>query len=169
MIKSVGLFWSKDDIFWGAGRQPGKLLGVPATNITATPIDFREQIGIYALYSGYQLLYVGQAGKGFAKLFNRLKNHRKGNLADRWDRFSWYGLRKVLGKGRLSAETEAAHPEIGTVLNHMEAILIHAAEPPLNRQGGKFGEDVILYRQKRDERLGPTVDEMVKELWEDSQ
>jgi len=169
MIKCVGLFWSIGDIFWGAGNKPGKLLGVPDNNTTSTPIDFREQIGIYALYSGYQLLYVGQAGRGRAKLFDRLKNHRKGDLADRWDRFSWYGLRRVLSNGSLSAETEAAHPDIDTVLNHMEAILIHTAEPPLNRQGGRFGDDVTWYRQKRDERLGPAVDEMVKELWKDSQ
>lgn len=169
MIKSVGLFWKASDIFWGRGNQPGKLLGVPQNNLTMEPIDFREQTGVYALYSGYQLLYVGQAGSGHAKLFDRLKKHRTGDLAERWDRFSWYGLRRVLTNGSLSAEAEAAHPDITTVLNHMEAILIHTAEPPLNRQGGRFGDDVIWYKQVRDERLGPPMDEVIKMIWKDSQ
>ena len=38
----------------------------------------------------------------------------------------------------------AARPFIksGDILNHIEAILISAAEPPHNRQGGRFGEAV---------------------------
>ncbi|TWW11761.1 hypothetical protein E3A20_04220 [Planctomyces bekefii] len=46
------------------------------------------------------------------------------------------------------------------------AILIHAIEPPLNRQGGRFGESVTRFLQVRDERLGKSVEDMVKEVYE---
>jgi len=167
MIKSIGLFWRRDQVYWGAGSKAGALLGVPSNSKTGIPVDFRDQIGIYVLYSDYNPVYVGQAGSGHAKLLSRLKHHRKDDLAERWDRFSWFGLRSALVKGRLSAETEKAHPRIGTVLNHVEAILIHSMEPPMNRQSGRFGENVTRYLQVRDERLGPTQEEMVRRLWED--
>ena len=166
MIKSIGLFWRRDQVYWGAGSQAGALLGVPALGRSGNPIDFRTQIGIYVLYSDYEPVYVGQAGSGHAKLFARLKHHRKDDLAERWNRFSWFGLRSVLSNGNLSAETQAAHAEINTVLDHVEAILIHAMEPPMNRQSGRFGQNVVRYLQRRDERLGPTQDEMMREIWE---
>jgi len=52
------------------------------------------------------------------------------------------------------------------VLNHIEAILIHSAEPKLNRQGGRFGESVERYLQKRDPRLGPSEQDMLREIRE---
>ena len=166
MIKSIGLFWRRDQVYWGAGSQAGALLGVPASGRSGVSIDFRTQIGIYVLYSDYDPVYVGQAGSGHAKLFARLKHHRKDDLAERWNRFSWFGLRSVLSNGNLSAETQTSHAEINTVLDHVEAILIHAIEPPMNRQSGRFGQNVVRYLQVRDERLGPTQDEMMKEIWE---
>lgn len=94
IIQCYGLFWREEDVFWGAGRTRGQLLGVPARLRTATPTDFRQQVGIYVLYSGHQMIYVGQTGSGKRKLFSRLKAHRRDSLADRWDRFSWFGLRR---------------------------------------------------------------------------
>lgn len=166
LIRAVGLFWREDQIFWGAGNQAGRVLGVPTGNRTAEPIDFREQSGIYVLYSGYQLLYVGQTGQNATFLLDRLKQHRKDDLAGRWDRFSWFGLRWVKNTGELSAPTTAAHPAITDVLNHVEGILIHAAEPPLNRQGGRFGDDVERYVQVRDARLGLTDRQLLEQISE---
>lgn len=102
IIRSYGLLWSESDIHWGTGRQPGKLLGVPARAKRSKPIDFREQIGIYVLYHGHDMIYVGQAGARNARLFNRLKRHKKDHLADRWDHFSWFGLQWVKTGGALS-------------------------------------------------------------------
>ena len=48
----------------------------------------------------------------------------------------------------------------------MEALLIHTSEPPLNRQGGRFGDEVEWYEQFRDPRLGPTRERMIREIWE---
>ena len=164
MIRSLGLFWREDCVCWGAGSNPGALLGVPTSATTSDAIDFREQIGIYALYAEYQLVYVGQAGVGNQTLFTRLKQHRKDDLVGRWNRFSWFGVLKVLSSGALSNKTDALHPGLADVLNHIEAILIHAAEPPMNGQGGRFGDNVTRYQQVRDGRLGPSIQKMLTDL-----
>lgn len=64
------------------------------------------------------------------------------HLGERWQRFSWFGIDPVVGKKnkRYVEEDEPAAPDVSSVLNHLEAILIAAAEPALNRQGGKFGD-----------------------------
>ncbi len=165
IISSYGLFWQADDVWWGRGSQAGSILGVPARARSSEPIEFRYQVGIYVLYSGHDMIYVGQAGSGNAKLFGRLKRHRKDFLAGRWDRFSWFGLRRVLANGRLAAETTRAKASIPNALNHIEAVLISASEPALNKQGGRFGRGAVRYLQVRDKRLGPTKDEMLEELW----
>lgn len=166
LIQNYGLYWRADDVFWGRGSKAGSLLGVPASNITEEPTDFRQQAGVYVLYAEYDLVYVGQAGNGNQKLFDRLKQHRRDALAGRWDQFSWFGTRKVLKSNGLAKEAARAHSTHGQVLNHIEAILIQAAEPSQNRQGGRFGKKVQQFVQTRDENLGPTIEEMVHDLWE---
>lgn len=144
-------------------------MGVAAKNTTAEPVDFREQQGIYILYDdNYRMVYVGQAGANDKqRMYSRLKQHLTDNLAERWAKFSWFGLRWVKANGTLSAEVSGAHTTNKAVLNHIEAILITAAEPPHNRQGGRFGEEVKQYLQHRDhEQLGPDFVEMVRDLWE---
>ena len=121
LIRSVGLFWHADRVYWGAGSQAGKLLGVPRTNVTAEAIDFRDQRGIYVLYAGYEMVYVGQTGS--QGLLKRLKQHRHDDLFERWDRFSWFGLRWVKQNLELSSMTAAKHPKTSDTLDHIEAIL----------------------------------------------
>ncbi len=145
------------------------LLGVPATNKKSDPINFREQQGGYALYdSSFKLVYVGQAGANDKRrLFDRLKDHRKDALADRWSLFSWFGTRWVKDDGDLAAVAIGAHTTVGAVLNHIEAILISTAEPPYNRQGGKFGNGVQKYLQHRDvEELGLPTNDMILSLYQ---
>ena len=155
MIRSIGLLWRVEDVDWGAGSRAGKLLGVPAARRTAKAIDFRNQSGIYVLYNpSYEIMYIGQTGKNERFLMSRLKDHRKGNLARRWDRFSGFGFRWVKKNGELSTPTVAQHSDTAEALNIIEAILIHSAEPPLNKQGGRFGKEVERYLQKRDARTG---------------
>ena len=49
-----------------------------------TVIDFSNQIGVYVLYDRVcRPIYVGQAGQGSARLFNRLRTHRRDGLAHR--------------------------------------------------------------------------------------
>lgn len=164
LIQSIGLFWKEDYVYWGAGSNPGALYGVPMNATTSEAIDFRNQIGIYALYADYQLIYAGQAGVGKQTLFTRLKDHRKDDLSGRWNRFSWFGVHRVLKSGDLSCKKNAFHPKLNHVLNHIEAILIHTAEPSMNGQGGRFGEKVIRYKQVSDKRLGHSDHEMLCKL-----
>lgn len=162
LIRNYGLFWSAKDVFWGAGGNAGSLLGVLAENVTMEPVDFRDQRGVYVLYAGYDMVYVGQ--NNGQELLARLKQHKKDDLAERWDRFSWFGLRAVLRTGMLAGYNQAVHATSSNVLNHIEAILIHAAEPQLNRQGGRFGDNIQRYLQNRDDRLGPPEDEMLRQM-----
>lgn len=169
LVKNYGLFWRREWVFWGSGPNAGHLKGVLRSARTDDPVDFREQQGVYVLYdANFRLVYVGQSGgNDQQRLFRRLRNHRKDQLADRWSRFSWFGVRRVNNNGELRAEAAAAHPSLGEVLNHIEAILISAAEPPHNRQGGRFGHNVHQYLQYRDaENLGPDQTEMVRDLWQ---
>jgi len=85
----------------------------------------------------------GQVGAGNQKLFTRLKQHTRDSLAGRWNKFSWFGIRWVKKNNELANEADGKHSTHAEVLNHIEAILIHAAEPKQNRQGGRFGEDVV--------------------------
>lgn len=169
LVYNYGLFWRRSWMHWGRGSNPGHLKGLRVGAKTGEAVDFREQQGVYCLYDdGFRLVYVGQAGgKNDQRLFDRLKQHREDAVSERWTRFSWFGIRQVIGNGALKAEKGAAHPEIGDVLNHIEAILIAAAEPVHNRQGGRFGENVEQYLQYRDDdNLGPEVPEMIRKLWE---
>jgi hypothetical protein len=168
LIQNYGLFWRRAWIHFGAGSNAGHLKGVRTGAKKSHPIDFREQQGVYCLYDdNFRLVYVGQAGgKNDQRLFDRLKQHREDFVSERWTKFSWFGVRSVLGGGQLKAEKSTTHPEIGDVLNHIEAILIAAAEPVHNRQGGRFGDSVEQYLQWRDdENLGPETPEMIRDLW----
>ena len=167
LIYNYGLFWRRQDMFWGRQNVPGHLKGYPARSAFVL-VDFREQQGVYCLYDdNFRMVYIGQAGgNAQQRLFNRLRQHRTDALADRWTRFSWFGIRWVTQVNVLAAEARGAHTTVGAVIDHIEAILISSVEPPHNRQGGRFGDDVMQYLQWRDsDQLGPTTDEMVRELW----
>ena len=151
LIRNYGLFWKSGDVFSGVPRNPGALFGVPLTQKKAKPVDFRDQRGVYVLYAGYDLVYVGQ--NNGQELITRLIQHQKDDLAERWDRFSWFGLRAIKTGGDLAKYNQGVHAKNRSVLNHIEAILIYAAEPRLNRQGGKFGDNIKRYFQRRDNRL----------------
>jgi len=165
MINTIGHLWRVQDVFWGAGSSAGALLGVPYYGKRQEPTDFRDQVGIYVLYADFDLVYVGQTGVGNQRLLARLKQHRDDGLARRWNQFSWFGFRWVRKTGGLSTVAQASHPSLPQMLNHLEAILVDTVEPPLNRQGGRFGADTWWYRQVRDPRLGPTADKMITDLW----
>ena len=140
MIRSVGLFWEREHVWWGAGIKAGALLGVPERNRRRSSIDFRRQIGLYALYSDFDLLYIGQAGSGRQTMFTRLKGHGKGVYAGRWNRFSWFGMLWVKKNGSLSSPNDRFHTTRRDALNVLEAVVIETAEPTLNNQSGRLGK-----------------------------
>ena len=57
-IKNYGLFWKRDDVAWGLSAREnqgqgilGDFWGKPKGNPNANPVNFINQIGIYALYN----------------------------------------------------------------------------------------------------------------------
>lgn len=158
LVVSAGFFWDAAKVEWGSRGKKGALLGVLPNAKKADPIDFSDQVGVYALYAEYRLVYVGQTGKGNQALLKRLREHRVDDLAGRWDRFSWFGVRRVLGVGSLSKKNAGFHPSLVDVLDQIEGILIHAAEPALNRQRGRLKKKVTRYLQHVPKSVsGPTT------------
>ena len=156
IFRSYGLFWRADRVFWGSGRgsAKGQLLGREEGS-NKDPVDFRDQIGIYALYNNFELVYIGQVGaKTEAKnpggtLLTRLRAHRVGRFSERWDRFSWFGLRDVVK----SSDKELTDPRKanlsvtrGQILNLFEAVGIALSEPRLNRQGGNLSKSTEYFQ-----------------------
>ena len=162
-IKNYGLFWKRDDVDWGeATVRFGRLFGKNERNRRDAEVDFREQVGLYALYdAAFNLVYIGHAGLGVdQRLFERLQQHRRHHLSNRWSYFSWFGIKE--------AQTELIDPdnfyglvdiaEGDMIVSHdvflcqFEAVSIAIAEPRSNRQAGKF-KGAIGYIQHRDPRL----------------
>jgi hypothetical protein len=138
IISSFGMFWRKNDIEWTATP---KLLGMQ--QIGATPVDFCKQLGIYLLYDGREVIYVGRTTD--RPLGRRLYEHTIDRMSARWDRFSWFGLLPVSDDGNLcSLPTQYVAAKL---IPAIEAILIEALEP---RQNRKRGDDLaaVEYIQK---------------------
>src|SRR5262245_9505664 len=70
----------------------------------------RGYAGVYALYHGERLYYVGLAND----LYNRLRWHTKNKHSGKWDRFAIFRVRRV------------------RLLKDMETLLLQVAEPPGN-------------------------------------
>ena len=94
VISSFGMFWRKTAVEWVATP---KLLGVQKAE--AKPVDFCRQVGIYLLYDGREVIYVGRSTD--RPLGRRLYEHTNDRFAARWDRFSWFGLLPVSEAGKL--------------------------------------------------------------------
>ena len=140
MIESYGLHWKLDKVDWGRPKVAGTLLGAASRSPRARPVDFRYQRGIYALYATYDLVYLGQTGAGSDRLFKRLKSHKFAHLADRWDRFSWFGTQWVTQSNDLSKDIASLKNSVEAALNILEAVSIALSEPRLNLQRGKWGD-----------------------------
>lgn len=85
----------------------------------------RKRHGVYALYRGDKLYYVGLAGS----LLTRLKQHLKDHHQNTWDRFSIY----------LTLDS--------SYMKEIESVLIRIAHPPGNRVKGKFSNCENMLRQ----------------------
>jgi len=143
IVTSFGMFWRRNAIEWSATP---KLLGMQ--QIGATPVDFNKQLGIYLLYDGREVIYIGRTTD--RPLGRRLYEHTSDRMAARWDRFSWFGLLPVSETGvlgQLPLTFDAAK-----MIPALEAILIEALEP---RQNRKRGDDLsaVEYIQREDPEI----------------
>ena len=157
--------WRRDAVFWGKGNRKGVLEG----RRSGKTINFRDQIGVYVLYDeSRRPVYVGQAGQGNARLFNRLRAHRRDGLAHRWHYFSWFGLLGVNKSGHLSG-WDAPEKRVGgtlrSTLNEIEGVLIAATEPAFNKQGARF-RGIARYRQVVHEEADFTSTTQLREMIE---
>ena len=143
-IKNYGLMWDRDAVAWtGVKGNAGHLTGLgPIGHAKKDQVqaDFRQQIGVYVLYEGRRVVYVGQAGSGNNDLYSRLKNHISDHLADRWDRFSWFGIRNVNKNGSLSKQQGELNRTLtaAEIFDLIEGLMINVLEPPLNKQGARW-------------------------------
>jgi hypothetical protein len=139
ILTSFGMFWQRNAIEWTSTPH---LLGMQ--QLGATPVDFCRQLGIYLLYDGREVIYVGRSVE--RPLGRRLYEHTLDRLATRWDRFSWFGILPVSEAGELQPAPLVYPYE--ALIPTLEALLIEALEP---RQNRKRGDDLaaVEYIQKK--------------------
>lgn len=126
--------------------------------IGATPVDFTKQLGVYLLYDGREVIYVGRTTD--RPLGRRLYEHTVDRMSARWNRFSWFGFLPVSDSGTLGKLPGTF--DATKMIPALEAILIEALEP---RQNRKRGDDLaaVEFLQKED----PTIKKkMVKDALE---
>jgi hypothetical protein len=159
ILTSFGMFWRRDAIEWTGNP---KLLGMQ--QLGATPVDFCRQLGIYLLYDGREVIYVGRSTD--RPLGRRLYEHTLDRLSTRWDRFSWFGILPVTEEGHLTPAPENYPAE--ALIPAFEALLIEALEP---RQNRKRGDDLaaVEYLQKispeiEKKRVKTLLDEALNKL-----
>ena len=156
VVSSFGMFWRRDAVEWKAAP---KLLGMQ--QLGATPVDFCRQLGIYLLYDGREVIYVGRSTE--RPLGRRLFEHNFDRFSARWDRFSWFGLLPVSSTGALGELPESY--ESAKLMPALEAILIEALEP---RQNRKRGDDLgaVEYLQQVDAEIEKRrVKALIDEKW----
>ena len=143
IVSSFGMFWRREAVEWLATP---RLLGMQ--QIGATPVDFNRQLGIYLLYDGREVIYVGRTTD--RPLGRRLFEHTSDRMSSRWDRFSWFGLLPVSEQGSLGALPSTF--DAAKLIPALEAILIEALEP---RQNRKRGDDLasVEYIQRVDPEI----------------
>jgi hypothetical protein len=159
IVSSFGMFWRREAVEWIATP---RLLGMQ--QIGATPVDFNKQLGIYLLYDGREVIYVGRTTD--RPLGKRLFEHTSDRMSSRWDRFSWFGLLPVSEQGSLGSLPTTF--DAAKLIPALEAILIEALEP---RQNRKRGDDLaaVEYIQRVDpeiekKRVKATLDAALNKL-----
>jgi predicted GIY-YIG superfamily endonuclease len=88
----------------------------------------RNYEGVYALYHGERLYYVGLTND----LYNRLRWHTKDRHKGKWDRFAIFRVCRV------------------RYLKDMETLLLQVAKPPGNSLSGHLHRDADLTRVLRE-------------------
>ncbi len=124
----------------------------------------RAQSGIYILYSDYGPYYVGLVGK--ERLGPQLRDHYlKDDHRGKWNRFSWFGFRKVLmrkdsdGFCELKDLAERAHGQPAREIEDIEALLIQAFGLSSNKSRMRF-----RFAQRWDQVKHVEVDELLANI-----
>lgn len=134
-IKNYGLRWQRQLVDF---RSSKSVLGYAAGDRSKLVVDFAYQTGVYALYDGPELVYVGRAVNGVRPLGARLARHHTDPLkTDRWTNFSWFGFRIVNKTLDLQAEAlPKRQVSAADVAELFEGLMIEFLAPRLNNRGG---------------------------------
>jgi len=143
-INALGMFWRRSEVNWKP-RVP-VLMGFQQAG--SQEVDFGAEIGVYLLHDGSRVVYVGQVSE--PRLSARLGEHTRDRLSGRWDRFSWFGVRRVTPNGQL--EDVPTEFTLKNPISTMEALLIEGLEPPQNRRQGN-GFNAVEFLQRTDPEL----------------
>lgn len=131
LIHCFGKFWDPDQVYWGGRGDKGALWGRTKIGKDWVEIDCWNQIGIYALHSNFNTVYVGKIFK--QPLGLRLKQHLNDHLSNRWDSFSWFGTKDINKSGTLKAAA-TKHAEQKNLISTLESFAILLTDPLLNRR-----------------------------------
>ena len=133
LIENYGVFWKTDEVDWKpGGGHHFVLLGKDGERWC----DFRKQDGLYVLYNQVGPYYVGRT----KRLGERLRDHLTDHHADSWQRFSWFGFKRVLkatdgwGIQRLSKLSQSPTGTPREAIKDMEALLYQVVKPTANWQ-----------------------------------
>lgn len=143
IITSFGMFWNRDYIIWSPSP---RLLGTQQPG--SSSVDFHRQIGVYLLYDGREIIYVGRSID--RPLGRRLYEHTIDRLSSRWNRFSWFGIIPLNEDGSFGKIPDNYSSTY--LVPTLESILIESIEP---RQNRKRGDDLLSfeYMQKIDPEI----------------
>ena len=143
-VAAYGLHWERDKVDWSSGR----ILGYDTD--PRQPIDFANQQGVYLLHNWQSTVYVGMTTAEENGLSLRLRHHhRRSDWAGKWERFSWFGVRRVDDDGNMVDGPDSAAKSVEVAL--METLLIEVLGPALNRNQGDYRGN--LYRQAIDPNI----------------
>lgn len=157
VVNAFGIYWNRNFVHWKTNPD---LLGIQ--QIGATEVNFKDQRGIYLLYDGREIIYVGQAIE--QTLGQRLKQHTSDRLSGRWDRFSWFGFYSVNDKGHLLDRKKFENLDIQALADTLEAILIESVEPRQNRKQGNTLSGMEYLQKESSEIKKRKTEELLREL-----
>jgi hypothetical protein len=90
IVAAYGIRWRRD--YYRSSRRQYQLLGRIGHGRATKAVDFSGQDGLYVLYLGDGVTYVGIAVH--QSLEDRLRVHTRDKYKALWDQFSWFGFRE---------------------------------------------------------------------------
>ena len=128
IIHAYGEHWNRAKFTQSKHHLYGKL----ASSKKGSTIDLSDERGVYVLYQGYEVVYIGQSMR--QTIARRLKQH---DDIKKWDSFSWYGIDEI-SEGKVIKE-KVTNISSNALVDTLEAILISAAYRQRNeRNRGKY-------------------------------
>lgn len=194
MILCAGANWSPELVAWGtAGRTPNtEMLGYYASKLRNHPpkgrisdeqrgrqtLDFWAVPGIYVLYRGDSVVYVGKSEDG--GIGARLKQHHQADhLVGRWDAFSWVSPMPIVESFPGDDESKPAEKikfgatplqptpaDLSSWLAEIEALGILVARPFDNRQLPNLSKELWYFSQVKSTHSQLTQNEMIAAIYE---